>query len=132
EITAIPKLLEVLDLRGAIVTLDAMGCQKDIAAKIVTREADYVLGLKGNHQNLHAAVEAYFEQAITDDFANTPHAIFEEETKKQAHGRIEHRKLICTNDLAWFDNRGDWAGLKSISMVEATRTLNGKTSTERR
>jgi len=130
EITAIPKLLKVLDVKGCIVTIDAMGCQKDIAKQITSQGADYVLGLKGNQANLHMEVGAYFEEALKGDFSNTPHDLFEESGK--GHGRHEVRRLWCTNDLTWFAKRDEWAGLTSIAMVESERTVNGAKSSERR
>ena len=130
EITAIPRLLEVLDLRGCIVTIDAMGCQTEIAAKIIDKQSDYVLGLKGNQGNLHAEVAAYFEQALKNDFVGTPHDFFEQED--HGHGRDERRRVWCTNDLMWFANRSEWKGLRSIAMIEEERTVNGTKSVERR
>lgn len=130
EITAIPKLLDVLAVEGCIVTIDAMGCQRDIAAKIVERGADYVLGLKGNQPTLHANVEAYFNEALKADFAKTKHDYFEEPAA--GHGRKELRRVWCTNDLSWFDGREAWRKLTSIGMVESTRTSDGRTTVERR
>ena len=115
EITAIPALLELLDLRGAVVTIDAMGCQKEIAAAIVEAEADYVLALKDNHPTARDEVARYFEHA-----AGTP-AVQSVETTDGDHGRIEIRRTHLTTDVAWFEDRGDWAGLRSFVWVETER-----------
>jgi predicted transposase YbfD/YdcC len=117
EITAIPALLDLLDLRGAVVSIDAMGCQKDIAAKIVDGGADYLLSLKDNHPTAHAEVAAYFAGAI-----NTP-TVHSHETTDGDHGRIEVRRVHVTTDLAWFADRAAWKGLQSFVMVESTRDL---------
>ncbi len=130
EITAIPRLLENLEIKGCIVTIDAMGCQKEIARKITAQKADYVFGLKGNQGVLHADVAAYFEEALKHDFENTIHDFFEE--KGRGHGRTERRRIWCTNDLDWFAKRDHWQGLESIAMIESERTVGDKVSTERR
>jgi len=130
EITAIPKLLEILDLRGCIVTIDAMGCQKEIAKNIIDKDAHYIFGLKGNQGNLHADVEAYFQEALNRDFVGTSYDFIEQ--KDHGHGRDECRRLWCTNDLKWFAKRAEWKGLQSIAMIEEERIIAGKKSVERR
>ena len=130
EITAIPKLLDLLSLKGCIVTIDAMGCQKAIAAKIVEKEADYVLGLKGNQEKLHVDVEAYFHEALRCDFAGVTYSYHEKSEK--GHGRVETRRIWCTSDLGWCGVKPYWAGLRSIAMVESEREMNGKKSVEQR
>jgi predicted transposase YbfD/YdcC len=130
EITAIPKLLALLELRGCIITIDAMGCQKEIAAKIIDREADYVLGLKGNQGNLHADVASYFEEALKHNFADVPYDFCEQ--IEHGHGRDELRRTWCTSDLVWFTKRDEWKGLKSIAMIEEERTIGGIKSVDRR
>lgn len=129
EITAIPKLLELLELTDAIVTIDAMGCQKAITKKIVEQGGDYVLALKANHATLHEEVKLLFNETITQDQDST--ASCHESTEK-GHGRFETRRVWCTNDVGWFADRADWVGLRSFVCVEAQRTINGKTSSERR
>jgi predicted transposase YbfD/YdcC len=129
EITAIPKLLDMLALKGCIVTIDAMGCQKEIVAKIVEKEADYVLGLKGNQGTLHALVEAYFREALKADFAGVEYSYHE--TAERAHGRQEVRRIWCTSDLDWFERIDDWAKLRSIAMVERERVVAGQKSIEK-
>ncbi len=126
EITAIPALLALLDVRGAVVTIDAMGCQKAIAAQIVAQEADYILALKDNHPTAHAQVVAYFEQAI-----GTP-AIACSETTDGGHGRIEVRRVYTTTEIEWFEKRTEWEGLGCCIRVDCERTVGNKTTSESR
>ncbi|NER26055.1 MAG: ISAs1 family transposase, partial [Symploca sp. SIO1C2] len=130
EITAVPKLLDILAIKGCVVTIDAMGCQKDIAAKIVAKEADYVLALKGNQGTLHKEVEKFFEWARTGD-ADAPVLSFDE-TVDGEHGRVEIRRCWTTNDVGWFADKSSWKKLTSFAMVESERTVSGNTSLERR
>jgi predicted transposase YbfD/YdcC len=130
EITAIPLLLKMLDLKGCIVTIDAAGCQKNIAKGIVDQGADYVLALKGNQGSLHEDVKLYLDTEYNKTKSSIPHASYE--TIEKDHGRIETRRYWVTENIDWLDNRIKWEGLKSIGMVESTRDLNGKISTERR
>jgi predicted transposase YbfD/YdcC len=131
EITAIPVLLEMLEVAGCIVTIDAMGCQTDIAAKIVEKEADYVLSVKGNQGNLHEDLVQYFDWALKDKFKQTAYTA--EETIDGHHGRVEVRRYYATDDIEWLRKKTDWRGLNSIAMVESERTVIGEaTSRERR
>ena len=132
EITAIPELLELLSIKGSIVTIDAMGCQKDIAEKIIEKKADYVLALKGNQGNLYEDIKSFFEQEVKREryFKDTNLKYFEETDK--AHGRIETRKCWVTDETDWIYKKEAWRGLTSIAIVESSRTLNGKTSKEKR
>jgi predicted transposase YbfD/YdcC len=131
EITAIPKLLDMLEIAGCIVTIDAIGCQTDIAEKIVEKEADYVLSVKGNQGNLHEDLVQYFDWALKDKFDETDYV--SEETVDGGHGRIEVRRYYATSDCEWRRQKGDWKGLRSIAMVESERTVIGEaTSLERR
>lgn len=127
EITAIPKLLEVLELTGAIVTIDAMGCQKEIAAKIRARKADYVLAVKGNQEHLETDLIAAF--AAVD--AGRPPATLRTHTEHDKdHGRIEMR---CTQTMAvpaTLRNRADWKDLASIARCSRTYTENGVAKSE--
>lgn len=132
EITAIPELLDLLTIKGCVVTIDAMGCQKAIAEKIVDKGADYIFGLKGNHTNLHTDVEQYFRKAIEEGFANTSYSYFEEAQPKKQHGREEIRRVWSTSDLDWLEKRDEWKGLRSIIVRESTRTIGNKTSIEYR
>lgn len=135
EITAIPKLLEVLELEGCIVTIDAMGCQKSIAANIIDTKADYVLALKGNHSVVHEEFVDYFEELIpvgADKNHNMPEGMAFYETVEKGHGRIETRRYWHTKDIDWFADKGLWKGFKSVGMVESTREIGDKKSMERR
>lgn len=128
EITAIPKLLELLALKGAIVTIDAMGCQKGIAKQIVEQGGDYVLALKSNHPALYEDVRTFFEEQGKTSFrhsrADTCAAL------DKGHGRIEKRCYVSTSDVAWLQERHpEWQNLQSIIMVNSTRTLTGKQPT---
>jgi predicted transposase YbfD/YdcC len=129
EITAIPRLLELLQLTGCLVTIDAMGCQKDIAKKIVDSKADYMLAVKDNQPTLAAAVAAVFEEAIHDpEFAETHH-----QTESRGHGRTEIRRCWTLGIDAECGSPFDqWTKLKGIVCVESERTVAGKTSIERR
>jgi predicted transposase YbfD/YdcC len=131
EITAIPELLELLEITGCIVTLDAMGCQTDIAAKIIEKEADYVLAVKGNQGNLYDDIKAYFDWALADKFELTRFTT--DATTDHQHGRIEVRRCYATSDCDWLRKKGEWRGLRSIVMVERERTILGEeTSRERK
>jgi predicted transposase YbfD/YdcC len=129
--TAIPKLLDLLSLKGAIVTIDAIGCQTAIAQKIVDKGADYVLALKANQGTLHRDIELFFQEQLARDFAD---ARFDHHATVDAdHGRIEERGCWATDDIDWLRKlRADWPALRSIVMIRAQRTLNGETSTETR
>jgi predicted transposase YbfD/YdcC len=124
EITAIPELLEVLNIKGQIITIDAMGCQTEIAKKIKKKKADYVLALKGNQGNLHKDVKLYFS-----DPELLSGCVYAKVVEK-ARGCIEVREYWQTDDLNWAHWLKDWAGLKSIAMTKNTITKNGATSSE--
>lgn len=137
EITAIPKLLSALTLKGTIVTLDAMGCQKEIAANIIEKRADYVLALKGNHATVHEEVRDFFADAVRpcatecEDSADTNKIDFHQ-TIDKGHGRIETRRYWQSTDMDWFEDKARWKELKSFGMVESIRTVKGKSTIERR
>lgn len=130
EITAIPELLQVLDISGCIITLDAMGCQKSIAEMIIEKEADYVLALKANHGNLFNEVTAAFAKMEAKNFQDP--AIDYLETKTQKHGRLEIRRYWVIHDLSKFEHTTSWKNIRLIGMVESERTVRGKTTIERR
>ena len=131
EITAIPELLSKLDIKGAVVTIDAMGCQKSIAADIIKKEADYVLALKGNQGRLHTAIKDFFDIAVEEEFKEVSHHCHEDVNK--GHGRKEERRYWFTEALSSLkDLTSVWPGLTSIGMVESTRHIGEKTTTERR
>ena len=128
EITAIPTLLNMIMIRGAVVTMDAMGCQKNIAEQIIAGGGDYVLALKGNQSLTHDEVENYFLQALAIDFEGVEHDCFVSLEKN--HGRIEKRTVYATADLNWLPSKDQWANLTSITMVVSERTIKGKTFKE--
>jgi predicted transposase YbfD/YdcC len=130
EIKAIPELLKHLDLEGCVVSIDAMGCQKDIAKEVVEQGADYVFSLKGNQGNLHKDVELFFQDAKKNDFKDIVHDTHT--SVDGEHGRIETRHYTTVADVHWFEEKGKWAKLTSFGMVEAQRELNGQISTETR
>jgi predicted transposase YbfD/YdcC len=121
EIVAIPKLLDLLMIEGATVTIDAMGCQRKIAEKIIAKGADYILALKGNQGTLRDDVELLFTEQTARDFADT--VVGRHQTVEKSHGRIETRITTATDDIAWLKQRHDWPGLKSIVMVETVREI---------
>ncbi len=128
EITAIPLLLDLLDISGATITLDAMGCQKEIVKKITDKEADYLLSLKGNQGNLHKDVELYFKSV--DDGKLKP-KIYQLDELEKAHGRIEKREYFACVLPEGLHSEG-WAKLNSIVKVRSTRTIQSQTSIEDR
>jgi predicted transposase YbfD/YdcC len=130
EITAIPKLLELLELKGCIVTIDAMGCQTKIAAQIVDQGGDYVLGLKGNQSTLHEEVEEFFATASAGEFAGVVHD-YAEETDKD-HGRLEVRRYWITEELGTLSDAARWTALRSIGMVERECWIEDRHTVERR
>lgn len=129
EITAIPKLLELLDLKGNTVTIDAMGRQKEIARQIVEQGGGYVLALKKNHETFHDEVSLFLDRGVEKDFKGISHD-FHTQTEKD-HGRIETRRTWCTPEVDWFEDRDQWPGLKSFSAVECERSVSEKTTCER-
>ena len=131
EITAIPVLLDMLEIKGCIITIDAMGCQTDIAEKIVEKQADYVLAVKGNQKLLHEAVTDYFEAAIAANKPALCQLQFQAETNT-GHGRIETRRCYLSTCLDTLPDVVRWKGLTSIGMVESERFINGELSIERR
>lgn len=127
EITAIPELLRVLELEGCIVTIDAMGCQKEIVRTIIDKGADYVLGLKGNQGTLHDDVQFYFEDCTRSGFKDVAHDYHE--TVDGDHGRIETRRYWTTS-ADWLPDKALWKSLSTIVMVQRERSVEGKTSVE--
>jgi predicted transposase YbfD/YdcC len=130
EISAIPELLKVLALSGCIVTIDAMGCQKEIATAIALQQADYVLALKGNQGSLFEDVQWLFNQAQSVDFAGITHDFIQ--TVDKGHGRIEIRQCWTLSDLTYLTQKPLWTGLQSVAMVHSERRLHGRVSTETR
>lgn len=130
EITAIPELLRLLDISGCVVTIDAMGCQREIASQIVRQGGEYVLSLKGNQGMLHEDVKVFFEDSRSMDFGGIEHSFHESMDKD--HGRIEIRRCWVTTDIGWLDERHKWPGLGSIAAVECERQVRDKVSVETR
>jgi predicted transposase YbfD/YdcC len=130
EIVAIPRLLDMLALEGAIVTIDAMGCQRDIARAILAKKADYVLALKGNQGTLRADVELFVAEQKERGFADA--TISRHETVDGDHGRIETRATTVIHDVGWLQEAHDWPGLKSVVMVESIREIDGRSEAETR
>ena len=128
EITAIPELLELLDVQGAVVTIDAMGTQKQIAEIIIRKKADYVLSVKGNQPTMYEYIQTYFEEGLKTDFKDMAYESYK--TIEKGHGRIEKREYFLVNDIAWIDWRKDWKKLGGIGMVRRSVTKDGQTSQE--
>jgi predicted transposase YbfD/YdcC len=128
EITAIPKLLDMLCLEGATVTIDAIGCQREISQRITGKGGDYGICLKGNQGELHEDVSLFLDDAIE----RKSKELDTYQTLDKGHGRIERRKTWATPDVEWLRARHDWPGLQSIAAVEARVKHKGKTCVERR
>lgn len=128
EITAFPLLIDFLDLREAIVTIDAAGCQKEIASQICDKGGDYVLGLKGNQGNLHAEVENFFNQALQVTPEEADCDVYSNEEKSR--GRHEIREVWVTNRLEWLPRKDDWKNLNSIVCLKSTRIVKDKKTIE--
>lgn len=131
EITAMPALMRLMEIRGSVVTADALNCQKDIAAQIVEQGADYVLALKSNQPSLHEDVRLFFEDALVEGF-EVPHHITESDD--WGHGRAETRKCfaVSVENLEWFGHTKDWRGLKMIACVRSVRRTRDTESVENR
>lgn len=130
EIKAIPELLRQLELKGAIVTLDAMGCQRAVAGQVVEQGADYVLAVKANQPGLQEAVKDFFETAHAHEFAHLEVSYHEQ--VESGHGRVETRRCWACDDLQSLPEPQKWRGLRSIAMVESEREIDGHSSRERR
>lgn len=133
EITAIPELLEVLDLKGCIVSIDAMGCQHAIANKIINKKADYILALKGNQGLLHEDVSDFFNYAITNNFKNIEYDFYED--FDSGHGRVETRCCWIINPQkqgGCFSNLEKWRNLQNIIMIKTKREMKDKTTEDTR
>jgi len=130
EITAIPELLKILNLKGCIVTIDAMGCQTEIVKEIVEKGVDYVISLKGNQGILHHDIKDYLDWAERIGFKEISHDYCE--TLGKDHGRIETRRCWVTEEIDWLEQKAEWKNLKSVIMVEAIREIIGKEKTVER
>ena len=131
EITAIPKLLELLDVRGAVVSMDAMGCQKEIARKIVENGGEYLFSLKGNQSMMHEEVAWWLDHAIAGQMREA--RLDYDQHVDKGHGRRESRQVWCTEQVDWFADRAQWAGLSSLIAVDGQRQwADGRIEKERR
>lgn len=128
EITAIPKMLDTLDVKGAVVTIDAMGCQVDIAEKIIDREANYLLALKKNQLNLYESVEEYFKWARTEPIEKKQLKKYSYE--EHEHGRHVYRTVEVCNDVSWIETVREWKRLSSIVCVTRKGEREGRQTEE--
>lgn len=124
EITAIPQLLELIDVAGGLVTIDAMGCQKEIAAKIRDQEADYILAVKENQPHLYEDISEYFEQQMKNDFAEVKCS--RHETYERSHGREESRYCYVVNAPDELRNKDAWRDLRTIGVAISIRVVDGQ------
>ena len=129
EITALPRLLRLLYLNGCIVTIDAAGCQRAIARQIRQQQGHYVLALKSNHPTLHQDVVSYFQEALG---TSAPPGLGYAEATDGGHGRVEVRRCWVTDDVAWLERAEQWAGLRTLAMIEAERHVGDQVSQQRR
>lgn len=132
EITAVPTLLNMLDLKGAVVSSDALNTQKTIAQQIIKAGGDYLLAVKGNHPTLEDSLRKTLDEMILEHFKDVEHVYHQ--TTDGGHGRIDTRQVWATDRIDWLAGRDEWKGLRSVAVVESTRRLigSGKSSTERR
>jgi len=130
EIVAIPALLDMMAIAGAVVTIDAMGCQRGIANKIIAKKADYIIALKGNQGTLHEDVKVFAAEQKANGFKDT--TISRHETVDGEHGRIETRTTTMIHDVQWLQERHAWPGLKGVVIVESQRGIDGKITRETR
>jgi len=132
EITAVPALLELLDLTGAVISLDAMHCQKQTALKIIEQKADYLLAVKDNQKALHEDVKLFFDDAIEQDDEQMPAHVMEPDN---AHGRLDERRVWASGEVGWLRRRHpDWKDLRGVVCVEGRRfdLASGRQSVQRR
>lgn len=124
EITAIPKLLKILEIQGCILTIDAMGTQKEIAQEIIEQGGDYILSLKGNQGNIHQDVQQLFDWGFKTEWENIPYETYSEINK--GHGRIEIRRYWLLSSVKHLIDAELWSGLKRVGLVESERRIKGK------
>src|SRR6267378_140527 len=130
EIVAIPALLDMMSIEGAVVTIDAMVCQRDIASKIIEKKADYIVALKGNQGTLREDVEVFVDEQKALKYKDT--TISTHETVDADHGRIETRNYTVIHEVHWLQARHQWPGLNAVVVVESRREINGKITDETR
>jgi predicted transposase YbfD/YdcC len=120
EITAIPELLKLLDVQGAVLTMDALNCQKEIARQIIQDGGDYLLVVKDNHPTLHAQIQSLLDEAHLEQFASVQHDAHRQVSAEQ--GRKEIRRTCCSEELTqWVSQRSEWAGLRTLVKVQYVR-----------
>ena len=132
KITAIPTLLKLLELKGCIVTIDAMGCQKDIAQAIRESDADYVLALKANHKRFYNDVRLFLDASIEVLGSNKDASFDYHETLDADQGRIEIRRYWMSHDIGWLDQKEQWRDLQTRGIAESERHIGDKVTIERR
>lgn len=130
EITAIPEVLKSLNIEGSVVTLDAMGCQKDIASQIINQKGDYVLGLKGNHKGVNQRVEEVFNKGFESNFKKMNYDYHQEVS--EGHGRYEERNYYLLRQVDFFQSSKEWSGLRSVGLVETFVNRDNKVTHEKR
>jgi predicted transposase YbfD/YdcC len=128
EITAIPKLIGQLDIRGGTVTIDAMGCQKAITEAVIAGEGQYVFAVKKNQPTLYEEIEEYFRWATSDE--TEQHHLSQHTHRDFGHGKIAHWHVTATKNIVWFESKQEWTALRSFVMVERTTEKNGNKSHE--
>jgi predicted transposase YbfD/YdcC len=131
EITAIPKLLDLLDIKGATVTIDAMGCQREIAEKIREKGANYVLAVKENQPTLYNEVKEYFEGLETGEIKDLPEDVYIT-GEERGHGRVENREVRTVTDTGWMEGEKAWKAMETIIEYRCRRTENGETTVTNR
>jgi predicted transposase YbfD/YdcC len=138
EITAIPRLLAMMTLAGRTVTIDAMGCQREIARQIIAQQGHYILAVKENQPTLHEKVKGLLDEAILENFKGMSHGFFQQTQETNNHGRVETRRVWVTDEVHGLGKEilEQWPGLASVIVVESVRQdlgdVSGKVSTERR
>lgn len=124
EITAVPEVLKMLDLRGTVVSVDALNTQKSIAGQIVTGKGDYLMAVKENHPTLYDCITRHLDEMILEKFEGIDHVYHE--TVDGGHGRIDIRKVWATTQIDWLKGKEEWQGLRGVAVVESTRRIPGK------
>lgn len=133
EVTAIPELLGLLDLKGKVITIDAMGCQASIAEQIVNEGGHYILALKGNQETMHEGVKEIFNQIENKKNEDHPRFIVDEASEwDKGHGRMEERRIRVSQEVNWLKKGKKWATVNSLIEITGTRVLAGQTTAEKR